>query len=165
MLVAHLKHLSHSSFTHGAEPFLRSHQLCSYSRTSQHFMEPKGSLPCSQEPCLHSYIDVLLQKYERRLKDFEGIKFTVSSIHNTTSVTVQPRKLICIFSFLLSQHVLALAGHHQVLLFMLKLSNCIAYHFYLVLLYTKLHYTLIIFIKIVLFNFFLNFVLKIDFYF
>jgi hypothetical protein len=28
-----------SSLTHGAEPFLRSCQLCSYSRTSQHFME------------------------------------------------------------------------------------------------------------------------------
>jgi hypothetical protein len=27
---------------HGAEPFLRSRQLCSYSRTSQHFMEPEG---------------------------------------------------------------------------------------------------------------------------
>jgi hypothetical protein len=26
--------------THGTEPFLRSCQLCSYSRTSQHFMEP-----------------------------------------------------------------------------------------------------------------------------
>jgi hypothetical protein len=36
--------------THGAEPFLRSRQLCSYSGTSQHFMEPEGSLPCSQEP-------------------------------------------------------------------------------------------------------------------
>jgi hypothetical protein len=31
-----------SSLTHGAEPFLRSFQLCSYSRTSQHFMEPGG---------------------------------------------------------------------------------------------------------------------------
>jgi hypothetical protein len=38
------------SLTHGAEPFLRSCQLCSYSRTYQHFMEPGGSLPCSQEP-------------------------------------------------------------------------------------------------------------------
>jgi hypothetical protein len=28
--------------THGAVPFLRSGQLCSYSRTSQHFMEPEG---------------------------------------------------------------------------------------------------------------------------
>jgi hypothetical protein len=28
------------SLTHGAEPFLRSRQLCSCSRTSQHFMEP-----------------------------------------------------------------------------------------------------------------------------
>jgi hypothetical protein len=37
---------------------------------------------------------------------------------------MQLRNLICIFSFLLSsQHVSALAGHHQVLLFMLKLSN------------------------------------------
>jgi hypothetical protein len=27
----------------------RSHQSLSYSRTSQHFMEPEGSLPCSQE--------------------------------------------------------------------------------------------------------------------
>jgi hypothetical protein len=31
---------------HGAEPFLISRQLCSYSRTSQHFMEPEGSLEC-----------------------------------------------------------------------------------------------------------------------
>jgi hypothetical protein len=36
--------------TDGAEPFLRSYQLCSHSRTSQHFMEPEGSLLCSQEP-------------------------------------------------------------------------------------------------------------------
>jgi hypothetical protein len=45
--------LTHS--THGAEPFLRSRQLCSYSRISQHFMEPEGSLPCSQEPSTGSY--------------------------------------------------------------------------------------------------------------
>jgi hypothetical protein len=32
------------------EPFLRSCQLRSHSRNSQHFMEPEGSLPCSQEP-------------------------------------------------------------------------------------------------------------------
>jgi hypothetical protein len=38
------------SFTHGAEPFLKSRQLCSYSRTYQHFMEPEGSLPCSLVP-------------------------------------------------------------------------------------------------------------------
>jgi hypothetical protein len=36
--------------THGAEPFLRSH-----SRTSQHFMELEGSIPCSQEPSTGSY--------------------------------------------------------------------------------------------------------------
>jgi hypothetical protein len=42
---------------------------------------------------------------------------------------MQPRKLIRIFSFLSSQHVSALAGHHHVLLFMLKLLNGIEYHF------------------------------------
>jgi hypothetical protein len=43
------------SLTHGAEPFLRSCQLCSHSRTSQHFIEPEGPLPCSQEPSTGSY--------------------------------------------------------------------------------------------------------------
>jgi hypothetical protein len=33
--------------TYGTEPFLRSCQLCSPSRTPQHFMEPEGSIPCS----------------------------------------------------------------------------------------------------------------------
>jgi hypothetical protein len=33
----------HHSLTQGAEPFLRSCQLCSCSRTSQHLMEPEGS--------------------------------------------------------------------------------------------------------------------------
>ncbi|PNF19718.1 hypothetical protein B7P43_G14767 [Cryptotermes secundus] len=33
--------------THGAEPFLRRSKMCSYSRISQHFMEPESSLPCS----------------------------------------------------------------------------------------------------------------------
>jgi hypothetical protein len=38
------------SFIHGAESFLRSRKLCSYSRTPQHFMESEVTLPCSQEP-------------------------------------------------------------------------------------------------------------------
>jgi hypothetical protein len=46
--------LTHS-LTHGVEPFLKSSQLCSYSRTSQHFTEPEGSLPCSQEPSTSPY--------------------------------------------------------------------------------------------------------------
>jgi hypothetical protein len=41
--------------TYGAEPFLRSCQLCSHSRTSQHFKEPEGSSPCSQEPSTGPY--------------------------------------------------------------------------------------------------------------
>jgi hypothetical protein len=40
----------HYLLTSGAESFFRSRQLCSHSRTSQHFMEPEGSSPCSQEP-------------------------------------------------------------------------------------------------------------------
>jgi hypothetical protein len=44
-----------SSLTRGAETFLRSRQLCSYSRTSQHFMEPEGSSPYSQEPSTGPY--------------------------------------------------------------------------------------------------------------
>jgi hypothetical protein len=43
------------SLTHAVEPFLRTRQLCSYSRTSQHFMEPEGSLSCSQEPSTGPY--------------------------------------------------------------------------------------------------------------
>jgi hypothetical protein len=46
---------SYQSLTHGAEPFLRSCQLCSYSKTCQHFMEPEGSLSCSQEPSTGPY--------------------------------------------------------------------------------------------------------------
>jgi hypothetical protein len=41
--------------THGAEPFLRRSQICSYSTISQHFMEPEGSLPCSQKPSTGPY--------------------------------------------------------------------------------------------------------------
>jgi hypothetical protein len=41
--------------TYGAEPFLRSCQLCSPSRTPQHFMEPEGSIPRSQEPSTGPY--------------------------------------------------------------------------------------------------------------
>jgi hypothetical protein len=41
--------------THGAEPFWRSGRFCSYSRIPQHFMEPEGSLPCSQEPSSGPY--------------------------------------------------------------------------------------------------------------
>jgi hypothetical protein len=37
--------------TYGVEPFLRRSQICSYSRTSQHFMGPEGS----QEPFTGPY--------------------------------------------------------------------------------------------------------------
>jgi hypothetical protein len=44
-----------TSQLHGDEPFLKSRQLCSYSRISQHFMEPESSLMCSQEPFTGPY--------------------------------------------------------------------------------------------------------------
>jgi hypothetical protein len=43
------------SLTHRAEPLLRSCPLCNHSRTSQRFMEPEGSLSCSQEPSTGLY--------------------------------------------------------------------------------------------------------------
>jgi hypothetical protein len=43
------------SSLHEAQAFLRSHQLCSYSRISQHFVKPEGPLPCSQEPSTGPY--------------------------------------------------------------------------------------------------------------
>jgi hypothetical protein len=40
---------------YAAELFLRSRQLCSYSKTSRKFVEPKGSQPRSQEPTTGPY--------------------------------------------------------------------------------------------------------------
>jgi hypothetical protein len=39
-----------TNWLHGDESFLRKRLLCSNSKTSKHFMEPEGSLPCTQEP-------------------------------------------------------------------------------------------------------------------
>jgi hypothetical protein len=64
------------SLTHGAEPFLRSRQLCSYSRTSQHFMEPEGSSSCSQEPSTGPYPEPDQSKWDT-------LRFT-SVLHNPT---------------------------------------------------------------------------------
>jgi hypothetical protein len=42
----------HTNWLYGAEPFLRSHHTLGYSRISEHFIEPRGLLPCSQEPSM-----------------------------------------------------------------------------------------------------------------
>jgi hypothetical protein len=53
-----LQDLDHEpSLTRGAEPLLRSRQLCSYSRIFQHFTEPEGLLSCSQEPFTNPYFE------------------------------------------------------------------------------------------------------------
>jgi hypothetical protein len=56
LLVEKLNYLL-TVLTYGAEPFFRSCQWCSYSRNSQHFMEPEGSLPYSQEPPTGSHLE------------------------------------------------------------------------------------------------------------
>jgi hypothetical protein len=64
VLVSTSKYSMQRSFTtivlpshslHGVEPFIRSRQSSRCSRTSQLFMEPNGSLPCSQEPSTGPY--------------------------------------------------------------------------------------------------------------
>jgi hypothetical protein len=48
--------IKHTYFpTHIGEPFLMSRQLCSHSRTTQHFMESEVSIPCSQQPSIGAY--------------------------------------------------------------------------------------------------------------
>jgi hypothetical protein len=42
---------------HGAEPFLRSRQLCSYSRISKHSMKPERSLKSSHEYFTGPYLE------------------------------------------------------------------------------------------------------------
>jgi hypothetical protein len=51
----HTKIYQLTNWLHGVEPFLISRQLWSYSGTSQHFMKPEDSLPCSQEPSTGPY--------------------------------------------------------------------------------------------------------------
>jgi hypothetical protein len=73
-----LTKLINHSLLHGADPFLRSCQMCSHSRTSQHFIEPEGSLPCSKE-LFWTYSVWLLIEYIRSYPPYlEG----VSSIRN-----------------------------------------------------------------------------------
>jgi hypothetical protein len=52
--ISFITSLTHS-LNHGAEPFLRSRQLCSHSGNSQRLMEPESSLPCSKDTSVSPY--------------------------------------------------------------------------------------------------------------
>jgi hypothetical protein len=45
-----------TNYLHGAKHYSRGHQLLSHSIVSQHFMEPEGSIPKSQELSTCSYL-------------------------------------------------------------------------------------------------------------
>jgi hypothetical protein len=78
------------SLIHGAERFLRSCQLCSYSRTSQHFMEPGGSLPCSQKPSTGPYPEPDQSKIHKIATKFSLIKSVLLPfLEETWVVSVQ----------------------------------------------------------------------------
>jgi hypothetical protein len=70
--------------TYGTEPFLRSCQLCSPSRTSQHFMEPEVSIPCSQKPSIvtnywFKFSDIFVLSF-----DIQGVLIRFIEPHNLT---------------------------------------------------------------------------------
>jgi hypothetical protein len=48
-----------TTYLQGAEIFLKSLQSLIYSKTSEHFMEPEGSLPCSQKPSTGHYLEAV----------------------------------------------------------------------------------------------------------
>jgi hypothetical protein len=47
--------ISLTNYLHGGPSVFTSRQLCSYSKNSQHSMEPEILLLCSQEPATGSY--------------------------------------------------------------------------------------------------------------
>jgi hypothetical protein len=69
------------SLTYGAEPFLRSCQLCSHSRSSQHFIESEGSLPCSQEPSTGPYPEPDQSNPYHSILSFRSILILSSHLH------------------------------------------------------------------------------------
>jgi hypothetical protein len=69
------------TLTHGAEPFLRSRQLCSYSRTSQHFMEPEGWTVCNVSLGF-ALLELLSRRFATPLANF--LSFLLSSLRDVS---------------------------------------------------------------------------------
>jgi hypothetical protein len=90
--------LSHS-LTHGAEPFLRSRQLCRYSRTSQHFMEAECSLSCP-----HSHFKSHMKSSRHRLIPFLPLfcSFQLNSTPRSSPIRLTSRNSVLDFRLLFS---------------------------------------------------------------
>jgi hypothetical protein len=96
----------HHSLTHGAEHFLKSCQFCSYSRTYQHFMEPEGSILCSQDPPL---VPILSQ-----INPIHTIPFYLSKIDQGWSRCwgrLRPSPTIYIHTYISLRFILILSTH------------------------------------------------------
>jgi hypothetical protein len=71
----------HCQNLHGSEPFLRNRQFCSYSRISQHFVEPGGSLLFHRSPPM---VPILSQDNPVCTIAFCHSKFSFNIIHPPT---------------------------------------------------------------------------------
>jgi hypothetical protein len=89
---------SYESLTLGAEPFLRSFQMCSYSKTSQHFMEHEGSLPCSQEPSTGPYPEPVQSNHTILVKGSYEYRNELSGVINGFNFLEQLRNSEGFFS-------------------------------------------------------------------
>jgi hypothetical protein len=88
---------SNTGLTYGAEPFLRSRQLYSHSRTSQHFLESEGLISYSQEPSTGPYSEPYQSNPHHSI--LSKIHFNI--VHPPTSWYFQWFLTFCLFTNIL----------------------------------------------------------------